>query len=251
VGYETHLCLLLRRLCTHTPALAEALFGSLVLPSLVQYNPLSHFLQLEQDEVLLTNRGAAPLVRYNTHDRGGLLTLPEVEACCRTHGYDLRGELHTRGFGPAYVRPRPFLYVFGRSNAVIVHGGKIYFDQAAHVLAQPALQASNTGNFELAVDTGADGRATLRATVELGAGIAPTEALRAVYHDRFVAGLQQINGIFRALYAASGGRIAVVVDLVPFGAIAVQGPKRQRPTTAGEPQAAAPGQWPEPPDPQP
>jgi phenylacetate-CoA ligase len=251
VGYETHLCLLLRRLCTHTPALAEALFGSPVLPSLVQYNPLSHFLQLEQDEVLLTNRGAAPLVRYNTHDRGGLLTLPEVEACCRTHGYDLRAELHTRGFGPAYVRPRPFLYVFGRSNAVIVHGGKIYFDQAAHVLAQPALQASNTGNFELAVDTGADGRATLRATVELGAGIAPTEALRAVYHARFVAGLQQINGIFRALYAASGGRIAVAVDLVPFGAIAVQGPKRQRPTTAGEPQAAAPGPWPESPDPQP
>ena len=145
VGYETHLCLLLRRLCTHTPALAEALFGSPVLPSLVQYNPLSHYLQAREDQVLLTNRGAAPLVRYNTHDRGGLLTLAEVEAGCRAHGYDLRAELAARGFGPASVRPLPFLYVFGRSNAVIVHGGKIYLDQAAHVLGQPALQALEYG----------------------------------------------------------------------------------------------------------
>jgi hypothetical protein len=101
------------------------------------------------------------------------------------------------------------------------------------------------------VDTGADGRATLRATVELAAEIAPTEALRALYHARFVAGLQHVNSIFRALYAASGGRIAVAVDLVPFGAIAVQGPKRQRVDMAGARQAVAPGEGPAPPDPEP
>ena len=54
LGYETPACLLLRRLCARTPALAQALFGSSVLPTLVQYNPVDYFLQVENGEILLT-----------------------------------------------------------------------------------------------------------------------------------------------------------------------------------------------------
>ena len=57
---------LLRRLCVQTPALAEALFGSAVLPSLHQYDPGSTFLEAEAGEILLTQPGPVPLIRYNT-----------------------------------------------------------------------------------------------------------------------------------------------------------------------------------------
>ena len=108
-----------------------------VLPSLNQYNPLRSFLQIENGEVLLTIRGAVPLVRYNTHDRGGLLTLKDVEARCLAHGYDLLGE-SSPGSGPNAYRPLPFLYVFGRSDAVIVHGTNIYRDDVLAYVLRPA-----------------------------------------------------------------------------------------------------------------
>jgi phenylacetate-CoA ligase len=242
VGYETHLCLLIRRLCIRTPALTEALFGSPVLPSLNQYNPLRSFLQLENGEVTLTIRGAVPLIRYNTHDRGGLLTLKDVEARCRAHGYDLLAELQARGFGPNAYRPLPFLYVFGRSDAVIVHGGNVYRDDVAYVLDQRDLLASNSGNFDLSVETDADGRTVLRAQVELGAGVEATAALRSQYQQRLIQGLQQVNSIFRAVYTASEGQIAVEVELVPFGMMVLRGPKRERRVLPqnGEGSASAP-----------
>src|SRR5262249_30747302 len=142
LGYETHVCLLIRRLCVRTPVLAGTLFGSPLVPSLNQYDPLNAFLEVVDGEILLTLRGAVPLVRFNTHDRGGLLSFERVVDGCRAHGYDLLHELEQRGFGPDALRPLPFLYVYGRSDAVIARNANVYRDHVAHVLQDPALHAA-------------------------------------------------------------------------------------------------------------
>jgi len=227
LGYESHLCLLIRRLCARTPGLAQALFDSSVVPSLNQYDPLSHFLEVDHGEIVLTARGGVPIIRYNTHDRGGLLTMEDVVARCRAFGYDLRQELEKRGFGPAYFRPLPFMYAFGRSDAVALHGANVYVDQLTDVLAQPALRASNTGHFRLAGTDHPDGRATLRVEVELGASVAPSDELRALYQHSVVQGLQRVSSEFRTVYEAARGRIAVEIELLPFGSFPLTTPKHQ------------------------
>ncbi len=242
IGYETHLCLLIRRLCARAPGLAEALFGSPAIPSIVQYNPLSAFLETHDDEILLTARGAEPLLRYNTHDRGGLLSAEEMLLRCRLQGVDLLAELRARGFGPTAYRPLPFLYVFGRSDAVIMHGANVYKDHLAHVLEETSLQATNTGNFTLAATTDPDGRGTLQIDVELNAGVEPTDALRLLYEESILQGLQRLNAGFRTVYQASAGRITAAVTLVPYGQMALRNPKRQRSAAGpGGPLAASGG----------
>jgi phenylacetate-CoA ligase len=227
LGYESHLCLLIRRLCVRTPGLAEALFDSPIVPSLNQYNPLNTFLETHDGEIILTARGGVPLIRYNTHDRGGLLSLEEVVARCRSFGYDLRAELQARGFGPEYLRPLPFMYAFGRSDAVTVHGANVYVDQLSDVLAQPALRGSNTGHFRLAGLNHPDGRATLRIEVELNATAQASDELRALYQHGVLQGLQRISSEFRSAYEQARGRIDVAIDLLPFGSFALTTPKHQ------------------------
>jgi phenylacetate-CoA ligase len=245
IGYETHLCLLLRRLCARSPALATSLFGSTVIPSINQYSPLRFFLQIQAGDVLLTQRGAVPLIRYDTHDRGGAISLEDMIGVCRAHGYDLLAELRTRGFGPEYLRPQPFLYAFGRSDAVIIHGGNVYLHEVAAVLEQPELHRSNTGNFELSLATAADGRLTLKVAVELEAQVAASEPLRAVYQRGVLEGLLQVSSRFRAAHEASSGRLAVEVRLLPHGALAATGPKQRRivlPSEAEPPDRTARGE---------
>jgi phenylacetate-CoA ligase len=227
-AFESRLCLLLRRLCVHTPALAEALFGTRILPSINQYNPQRHFLQIEHDEVLLTMGSAVPLIRYNTRDRGGLVSFAAVVAACRAHGYDLRAELSARGCGPQYVRPLPFLFVHGRSDAVILHGGNLYLDEVAYVLEHPELRDTASGNFELATAAGAAGEVTVQMTVELREGLPASADLQTLYERRVPEELQRVSARFRAAYQASQGQTAVAVTLVPFGTLQRRGPKQQR-----------------------
>jgi phenylacetate-CoA ligase len=241
IGYETHLCLLLRLLCAKTPALNEALFGSPMIPSINQYNPLGYFLQVENDEILLTQQGAVPLVRYNTRDRGGLLTLETVVARCRDFGYDLAAELQARGFGPGAIRALPFLYVFGRTDGVIIHGVNIYHDEVGHVLEEAELSTYQTGNFEIAASADAEGRATLDVSVELRPGLAPSDELHRMYRERLLSGLQQVSSIFRAVYDMAQGRIAVDVDLLPYGALEAKSPKRPRSALAPDAPASGNG----------
>jgi len=217
----------LRRLCARTPALAQALFGSSVLPTLVQYNPVDCFVQVENGEILRTARGAVPLVRYNTHDRGGLLTTAEVLARCRAHGHDLCAELRRRGFGHGAFRPLPFLYVHGRTDAVIVHGANVYVEQVADVLAQSGLRQSTTGRFQLGAVTDPDGAARVKVTIELRADVQPTEALRQLYHHAILTGLQRRNSEFRNAYTTAQGRLTVSITLVPFGTFAVTSSKHR------------------------
>jgi phenylacetate-CoA ligase len=197
------------------------------MPSVNQYHPLHAFLQVEAGEILLTMRGAVPLVRYNTHDRGGILTLQEVLMRCRDAGYDLPDELRARGFGPEALRPLPFLYTYGRSDAVTVHGANVFTDEVAHVLAQPELAASTTGNFRLAAATEPDGRAALQVEVELRPAVEATEALREQYQRGILEGLQRTNSEFRNAYHTGQRHLRVEVAFVPFGGFAQTGVKHQ------------------------
>ncbi len=240
IGYETRLCLLIRRLCTRDPALVEALFGTRILPSVNQFNPHRQFFEVQDGELLMTMEGATPLVRYNTHDRGGVIPFEVVEAICRTRGYDLRAELRARGLGPEFCRPLPFVYVLGRSNAIILHGGNVYLEEFAEVLEQDGLRSSNTGNFEVSTVTDANGEVTLHMAVELNQGVTATDPLRALYEHDVLEGLRRVSARFRAAYDASQGRARLVVQLVPYGTFQGRGPKQQRVVLAHETSAAQP-----------
>lgn len=220
LGYETPLCLLVRRLCARDPALTRALFDNPLVPSLTQYNPFSHFVEIQDGEILLTMRGGVPLVRFNTHDRGGVLGLEDLLARCRALGHDLPAELQARGFPPEALRGLPFLYTYGRADAVVVHGANVYSEQLREVLEQPALRAATTGEFQFGASTEPDGSAALRIEVELRAGLAPTEELRTLHETLTQRALLRLNSELRNAFEAARGSIRLEVVLRPHGSMA-------------------------------
>ncbi|MBX5490570.1 MAG: hypothetical protein IRZ14_05380 [Chloroflexi bacterium] len=228
LGYETPLCLLVRRLCARVPALARSLFGGAALATLVQYDPLDHFLETCQGEIVLTTRGGVPLVRYNTHDRGGLLSFEELVARCRAHGLDLAAELRARGHDPQRVRPLPLLYAHGRPDAVVVRGATVDAEQVRRVLERPSLRLVLSGRFQLGAVENPPGCTVLRIIAELREGMAPREELRRLCQYTVLRELQRLNTEFRAVYTAAAGRLEVELVLAPHGTLRPVGPTAPR-----------------------
>ena len=78
IGVETELTINLRRLCMKDRELSQALFGRELPPMIFQYNALDYIIETTSDGELVFTIGrqtsAAPKLRYNLHDLGGVMT---------------------------------------------------------------------------------------------------------------------------------------------------------------------------------
>lgn len=78
LGNETPLSICIRRFLASHPEAARELFGESRLPTLVQYDPLSRFFEVQDDGTLLfSGDSGMPLIRYHIIER--LLTSLTVE----------------------------------------------------------------------------------------------------------------------------------------------------------------------------
>ncbi len=98
VGREYPVTVLIRRLCAKDEELASTLFfggqeTDGTLPSLLQYNPATVFAEEVDGELVFTALSGIPIVRYNIHDRGGVLPFARVMQAARDRGYDLSAML--------------------------------------------------------------------------------------------------------------------------------------------------------------
>ncbi len=110
---ETELTIALRKACMQDRSLCMRLFGRETPPMIFQYNPIDHYIEsTDEGELLFTITRlatAAPKVRYNLHDSGGIITYKQLQMVL------------TQYSGHAAVKPQrvshfPVLYLFGRSD---------------------------------------------------------------------------------------------------------------------------------------
>jgi phenylacetate-CoA ligase len=221
IGVETEWSIALRAACARKPELSKELFGRDVPPMIFQYNPLDYLIEtLENGELVFTicrGRGAAPKLRYNLHDLGGVHTFAR-----------LRRTLQARGEDPDRFAARfshfPVLYVYGRADLTVTFfGAKLYpADVESVVLGHPALAGLvHSFQFESFEDEHVDRRLGIH--LELVPGREPEAAAldRAALAADFYKGLARSNQDFREvtrmfgpdaieiyLHAHSGGRFA-------------------------------------------
>lgn len=84
LAYETRLTIALRRACINNSSLQKAIFGASIekpdsLPALFQYNPKDIFFEQQKDELIFSARTTIPLVRYNIHDIGELISFARMK----------------------------------------------------------------------------------------------------------------------------------------------------------------------------
>ncbi len=154
VGREYPVTALIREICHDEPNgngskredwLAMKLFGSMSLPSLLQYNPGTFFIEEIEGELVFTALAGIPLVRYNIHDRGGVLRFDSVLRTMQLHGYDVKQMLEDDfGYSRRTLWRLPLFYVFGRSDAISVSGMNVYPENIEPALYDPSMKQINT-----------------------------------------------------------------------------------------------------------
>jgi len=159
IGGENPLTVMIRKLCFKDAALRNALFGAdSRLPMLFQYNPLDHFVEIIDGEIVVTVSKPwtlSPKIRYNIKDEGGMLTFDEMAAALRAHGIDIR-ELEKACDYPRWYLP--FLYVYGRKDATIsIMGANIYPEDVEQIVCSDAFLAVQINSFCLSLEDDAQG----------------------------------------------------------------------------------------------
>jgi phenylacetate-CoA ligase len=124
IGVETPLTIGLRGLCLERRELCEALFGRETPPMIFQYNALDYVVEtVENNELVFTigrQTSAAPKLRYNLKDSGGVMTYRQLATRLQAGGVRI-SEL------PGPQSHFPILFVFGRADLTVpFYGAKIF-----------------------------------------------------------------------------------------------------------------------------
>ncbi len=165
LGNETPLSIAVRRFLSETPAAARELFGESRLPTLVQYDPVSRFIEWVNGSTLaVTGDNGVPLIRYHIADRGGIMPHGEMLGFLKDWGLHSFEDYGLDGDGCAL----PFVWVFGRADfTVSFYGANIYPENVTVGLEQPELTGWVTGKFVMEVRASEEGSECLHIAVEL------------------------------------------------------------------------------------
>lgn len=202
LGHETPLSITAKGLLENKPDAANAMMGSTRLFSLMQYNPMLRFFEVQDNELLFSAFTGIPLLRYNIHDAGGVLGYYELFDKLKQNGIDL--EQVTGSASGAEHWKLPFVYLFGKSDhTVTFYGLNVYPENIRAALEQDELKNLASGRFTLKrVENRGDQRLNIQ--LELSHGTEPSEGIQSVFEKIIVSTLRQTNLEYNELLSKVG-----------------------------------------------
>jgi phenylacetate-CoA ligase len=218
VGREYPISVLIRKLAHKDKRLACDLFGQWKpLPSFCQYNPSSIYIEEENGELIFTAQPGIPLIRYNIHDRGGVISYDEVLNIVRDHGYSPLEILADYGYQKRDIWRLPFFYVWGRSDgSVSLYGAFIYPESIKIALDNPEISKLTTGNFVMNTETDQDKNPYLHIKIELAPGIDPGKKSEGKFAAIITRSLIEQNPDYKELQSTLGDKVMIFVSLLKY-----------------------------------
>lgn len=214
LGNETPLSIAVRRFLSQAPEAARELFGESRLPTLLQYDPLSRYFEVDGGTLVITGDNGVPLIRYHIADRGGIVDYAGMLAFMRERGADPAVELPAQDPHAHYALP--FVYVFGRADFTLsYYGANIYPENISVGLEQPAVTRWVSGRFVMEIVHTDTGDPQLAVAVELLPGIGPDPRIAETVSASVVEHLRRLNSEFA--HYVPGDRQEPRVTLHPAG----------------------------------
>jgi phenylacetate-CoA ligase len=197
IGVETPLTIELRRLCLNDRQLCERLFGRQSPPMIFQYNALDYVIEMQESGELLFTIGrqtsAAPKIRYNLKDFGGVMSHATLSAKLAEH--DLRIEDL-----PGPQSHFPILYVFGRADLTVpFYGAKVYPTDIENVINAHPVLVKEINSFQLSSfeDQGLNRRLRIYLERRKGFDGPLPDGLRDIFFDGLCACNQDFREVTR------------------------------------------------------
>jgi phenylacetate-CoA ligase len=200
MAFETEAAIALRRLILSDDmarkAIIRADYG--VTPMIFQYNPLAYYIETNpQGELVVTiarPTNLSPRVRYNIHDRGHVLRMPELKKKLAETG-------HANLFdGMDGLLDLPFVFVYGRSDmSISYYGAKVTPDSVREVLYGIDELAPVLSTFRLISYETEQHDQRMEIAVELIDGVVSAAQADAIA-KQVIERLAKINGDFSNAY---------------------------------------------------
>lgn len=141
MAYETPESIRIRKLMETNPSLLLALTGDKVTPNIFQYNPTLRYMETLEHELICTAAAGIPLVRFNMHDNGSIISPAAIPA--ETQQYPKHKSMAT-------AWQLPYVTVTGRSDYALVFYAANIYPQHIHIaLHHRDLFKKITGKFTL------------------------------------------------------------------------------------------------------
>ena len=221
IGREAPMTVLLRKLAYRDKDLAEDLFGQWnPLPSFCQYNPNIYFIEQIDNELIFTTtmpNAAMPVIRYNIHDRGGVLSYSKALEIASDHGHNLLNILTEYGYHKIDTWQLPLFYVWGRSGqagSVSIFGLIVYTETIKDALESTDISRLTTGNFVM--DAISDKEQYLQIKVELIKDLEPNNPLKKQFVETITKTLEQQNTEYRELRLTMKDKVLPKVLLLTY-----------------------------------
>lgn len=204
-GQGSALTNLIRDLAFKNEKLREDLFGKTdCVPTLFQYNTGTYYIEEINGDVVITTKSTTPLVRYNIHDRGGVIGFRKMIETLNKYGYDYKKLLRKKKLNPdEVVWQQPFVYCFGRrDDTVIIGGANVYPEQIAPVLFNGKIK--DIHSFKLATDFDKEQHQLFYVLLELRGGVSYNKKemakMKKKYHDLILKQLRDVSLDFAGSY---------------------------------------------------
>ena len=199
-GFETAASILIKRLAVKDSKIRKKLFGDDRLPSLVQFVPMSSYVEEVNGNIVLTSRSGIPLLRYDIEDRGGVIPYEKMKEILSEFGHNLEELL--KEYNQNVIWRLPFFYCFGRRNAVSIEGAHIYAEDIQTIIAEKELGDIN--NFKLTIKEFDDHAMHFTILLELKKDIKwgkeKIEEFKAKTQSIFRSGLIDISGDYKSAH---------------------------------------------------
>lgn len=216
IGIESKACSLIRILANKKKTCCERLFGENRVPSLVQYNPMAKFIEIISNNIVMTSMGGLPLIRYDTHDYGNVLTKENIvsiyrEACDE----DLIKEAKRY---KTVITSSPYLYVFGRSDyTASIYGVLIYPETIKDILTSKPFSKFFSGKFAMKTTEDNESNQILSIILETKSGLSAEDVSIPAIEKLFADHISLYSSEYNKLLSASGERVYPKISLRSYG----------------------------------
>lgn len=215
LGHESPLSIFLRQSFGKHKELAREILGEhSFLPAIVQYYPRYNYFESIGNELTFTTSSGLPLIRYNIHDRGQIISFEKVKIALEDS--DLRSRANALRL---FEWRLPFLVLQGRNDvAITFYALNIYPENIKVGLEDPRIHRRVTGKFiARSKIVNRYGSQRIFVDVESERFTKKSAHLKRLVGECIFDGLMKHNSEYRKLYAAIGQRSFPVVVLKPFG----------------------------------
>lgn len=216
IGVESKFCTYTRILSHNNKTLCKAFFGEERVPSLIQYNPMSKFIEIIGNNIVMTSLGGLPLIRYDTHDYGSVLTKEEISNLyTEVTSKNVVEEAKKQNI---LVTSLPYLYVFGRSDyTASIYGVLIYPEVIKDILTTLPFSKFFSGKFVMSTIEDIKSNQYLNIILETKNGIESGDVAIAAIEKIFADHIRIYSSEYAKLLASAGERVFPKVDVRNYG----------------------------------